>query len=218
MQPKMNAVTTLLEDFKEFFEVPKLTLKDIHNLSILSAKEHGYIVQNSPEKDHEYMVTSSLCCYKLLHWHLTEPAFQWPVLPPPHENAIMCDFGAGIGTRGIQYIIYGWNVDFVEINIAMSKFIKFRLEKNNWNGNVYDKIDTNKGYDFVLACDVVGHLSDPIGTINDITASIKQGGQLHVTLDNLLIDDEHKNREIDFPKLIEQNGFERKTEWLWEKK
>ena len=214
--PMNDAVETLLDDIKKFYSDKEVTMEWIDEIRHMSIVE---VIQGHASNNYNLFMEENehyLC--RLAYWHLTEPAFKWPEpFGIPGSNK-MCDFGAGIGTRGIQHILYGWDVDFVEINKHMRKFIKFRLAENELSGRVLKNIHNDTKYNFILCCDVIGHLSDPTKTMTDAIGALLPGGIIHITEDNLIQDEQHINYDFDFYSLYDELGIERLDEYKWIKK
>lgn len=204
----IKARDNLLEDIRSFYGDKNLDItwalsqwhKSMRGINESKARK----IYDSFMENNEYYIE------RLAQWHLREPAFDNPVFHYEAGKERFCDFGAGIGTRGIAHVLNGFNADFIEINKQMQRFIKYRLKKHNLNGNVYASIPKKAKYDYILCCDVVGHISNPRETMTKVCLSLAPGGTILINHDHLCPEhDGHMNADFDFYGLYEELGLER---------
>ena len=127
------------------------------------------------------------------------------------KNLKILDFGSGIGTRSLIYAKKN-KVTLVEINEKLLDFSKWRFKKYKLKANFYTQIPKEEKYDIIMLLDVIGHLTDPIETINKICSSLKKNGILRITFDDRANSKDqsiHRNKEIDFHKIFEERGLEK---------
>ncbi|MEX0896396.1 MAG: methyltransferase domain-containing protein [Patescibacteria group bacterium] len=85
------------------------------------------------------------------------------------------DFGCGVGTDGIRFEKLGLDVAYVDYDCPSIDFLKWRIQKNNLKGVIYN-VETDFEYpshDLFWAIDVLEHLPDPIKIIEQIPQSTR---------------------------------------------
>jgi 2-polyprenyl-3-methyl-5-hydroxy-6-metoxy-1,4-benzoquinol methylase len=135
----------------------------------------------------------------------------------------ICDFGAGCGSGAVLYAAAGLETAAADISAPMLAFTKWRCERRKLKVDILDlrarKLPEG-AFDFVSALDVFEHLSDPVGTVDDLARSIRPGGVLfgRFAVD---ADDDHPLHIVrDFGPVFERlahHGFSEvwRDDWLW---
>lgn len=110
--------------------------------------------------------------YNLLIWHASGQRPRYgasgiALLPELGYRAI-CDFGCGVGTDGLMFAENGYDVFFVDVNVHLLKFVRFRLHQRGlhaWVGTPDELLETAHKWDMVWSMDVIEHLPDPVATL-----------------------------------------------------
>jgi SAM-dependent methyltransferase len=91
-------------------------------------------------------------------------------------------------------------------NLDQGKNYKFSKLKENGNQFICDAIDLNiiksSSYDFLISCNNLEHIANPIKALVEWLRIIKRGGILILILPNNLINFDHKRKVTDFNHLI----------------
>jgi len=160
----------------------------------------------------KWLLNSFYYFYDLCEWHLKDKlgyVLVSIIILFSRKKLKILDFGSGIGTRAL--IMSRRNeVTLVEINKNLLNFSKWRFKKYNRKADFYPELPKGKIYDIIFLVDVIGHLTEPIKTINQVCSSLKKGGFLKVTFDNFKESssrDIHRNKEINFHRIFEQKGL-----------
>lgn len=202
-------IDTLPKDICEYLQIDKSEY-------IQSLKTLNYIKSHDGwQKDYDKWLKNSLYYfYDLPIFHRNQKAafimdaFLQYFQP---KNLKILDFGSGIGTRSLIYAKRN-KVTLVEINEKLLDFSKWRFKKYYLKGNFYTQIPKEEKYDIIMLLDVIGHLTDPIKIINKICSSLNKNGILRITFDNRADSEDHiihRNKEIDFHKIFEENGLKK---------
>ena len=78
-------------------------------------------------------------------------------------EARLLDFGCGIGSDGLYLIEAGYRVAFADFDNPSTNYLRWRLERRGFSGEIYD-LDRNRlprDFDLVFAFDVIEHVDDP---------------------------------------------------------
>lgn len=197
-------IDRLPDDICEYLKIDKAKF-----MESIKTRSHKKNFNDYKEDYDKWLKESNYYFYDLCRWHLQEKfSLSLEFIFQP-KNLKILDFGSGIGTRSL--ICSKKNaMTLVEINKKLLDFSKWRFKKFHREGEFYLQIPEDKTYDMVMLFDVIGHLMKPIEIISQICSSLKKNGILKVTFDNFYetsLDDRHRNREIDFPKLFRENGL-----------
>lgn len=113
--------------------------------------------------------------YNLLIWHASgqRPRYGASAIAFLQELGCrtICDFGCGVGTDGLLFAKQGYDVFFVDVNVHLLKFMKFRLQKRGlraWVGTPDELLKTAHTWDVVWLMDVIEHLPDPVATLRPV--------------------------------------------------
>lgn len=94
------------------------------------------------------------------------------------------DFGAGIGSSGILFHKYGFDITLADISDAMLKYEKWRLARYNVPARFIDLKSESipaQSVDCVTAIEVLEHVPDPVKAMSKIKDALKIGGYAFVT-------------------------------------
>lgn len=161
---------------------------------------------------YKWMSTSPFYLYLSVDWHCLKKGAGIQSDYHNIKGDSICDFGSGIGTRGIFMALNGCNVTMIEINKPMIEFTKFRLKKHGIkNVIIKEKLNGSERFDYMLMNDVIGYLLEPIETMELIVSCIKKNGILVIrgwTNTNYTKEKKfRRNREIDFHGLVQKLGL-----------
>lgn len=171
----------------------------------------------------KWLRESEYYLYDLTQWHIKSRVHLLSYWRGHPEGAgkSACDFGSGIGTRGIFMTLKGYRVTMAEINRPCFSFTKYRLRKHGVKAVIKERLNGSERFDLVLLIDVIGHLTKPIPTIEHIVNCMNSGVELRVTWDNWYDSGEgriHRNKEIDFHSLLLSLGLERISKTAYTKR
>ena len=202
-------VDNLISEVTEYLQIEKSEF-----ISSINSFKYDEIY-NGYKTDYEnWLKTSLYYFYDLVRWHRVEKITfitDWVRQHFEPRNLEILDLGAGIGTRALIYAKRN-NVTLVEINERLLDFSQWRFQKYNLKGEFCSEIPAGKEYDIIMVLDVIGHLTDPKNTLSRICSSLKKNGFLRITFDNSTESSKggvHRNKEIDFRKLILKNGLKK---------
>ncbi len=94
------------------------------------------------------------------------------------------DYGAGIGSNGILFNYYGFNVTLADISDEMLSYQKWRLPRH---GVIASYVDLKKGqlpvnyFDCATCIEVLEHTTNPVEIMDSIRKSLIIGGVAFVT-------------------------------------
>lgn len=182
-----------------------------------------------PESVERYYDLSASHLFELMSWHslvddLSPLAY---VVALRFAQATGCqralDFGAGVGSGGLLFARAGLEVTLGDISSVMLDFARWRFARRSLPVTVVDLKSERLpecAYDLITAMDVVEHLIDPVGTIEELHRALAPGGFL---LGRFAVeaDDERGEHVVrDFAPVfarLDELGMERvwEDEWLW---
>lgn len=93
------------------------------------------------------------------------------------------DYGAGAGNMGMIFAHMGFKTDFLDVEGALTDFLKWRVDKHFFNSKVFNHVEgvgKNK-YDLVCLQNVLEHLDDPMLALKRIANAIPEGGYFFIT-------------------------------------
>lgn len=86
-------------------------------------------------------------------------------------GARILDYGAGIGSDGLELIEAGYRVEFADFDNPSAEYLRWRLERRGLRAAIHD-IDAGvpEGFDLAYAFDVVEHSERPLELIGEMEA------------------------------------------------
>lgn len=97
------------------------------------------------------------------------------------------DFGCGIGSSGLLFHYYGFEVELVDISTPLLDFAKFRFHLRGIKSRVIStdlkktKIQKQNYYEFASAVEVLEHISDPAEIMKVIHQLLIKRGFIFIT-------------------------------------
>jgi SAM-dependent methyltransferase len=98
-----------------------------------------------------------------------------------HGCRVCLDFGTGVGSGGLLFARHGMETLVADISAPMLQFAKWRFDRRGLPGQFLDlKVArlSPSSVDFICAMDVFEHLSDPLGTVEELARALTPGGVL----------------------------------------
>jgi GT2 family glycosyltransferase/2-polyprenyl-3-methyl-5-hydroxy-6-metoxy-1,4-benzoquinol methylase len=120
-------------------------------------------------------------------------------LPP---GASLLDYGCGIGSDGLRLLDEGYRVAFADFANPSTEYLRWRLARRDADAPVYDldADDIPAGFDAAYSFDVIEHVEDPFGFLDELErrASI-------VAVNFLAPDpnDTHLHKPLPIPSLLD---------------
>lgn len=212
----------LRKDYKEFMESDSSILNNA-DACIAATEEEQKLFDNYEE----FLINSKCYINELTSWHLNLlQNFINHTKEMTHTRKIgtVLDYGAGIGTRSAVHAVNGWKTLLVDLNLLSLNFAQWRFSKYKLGGEFEQRIklpEWSNTCDEILLFDVIGHLSNPKKSLQEMGICAKSGCILHITWDNWFDSEDghvHRNKEFDFKGMLNSVGFVEKSEELWIKK
>lgn len=150
-------------------------------------------VSENPKTEQEithYYNTLELYIPELSSWHAMEKNTDFIKIVDFLQLAVKdnltkyLDFGAGIGSNGLLFNGYGFNVTLADISSVMINYAKWRLKRHGATARFIDlKMQSLpfEYYDCATAIEVLEHTVDPVAIMEKIRNSLKKGGYVFVT-------------------------------------
>jgi len=114
------------------------------------------------------------------------------------------DYGCGIGTDGLRLIGQGYTVGFADFDNPSVHYLKWRLGRRGLaapTAEVFDvDVSVPGGFDAVYSFDVVEHVEDPFGFLNELEQRAPIVGVNFLEADPC---DVHLHREMPIPALLD---------------
>jgi len=168
---------------------------------------------------HHYYNALDLYIPELSSWHCIEKneallkIVEFLQLCVKNNFTTFLDFGAEIGSSGIVFSYYGFDITLADISDAMLDYAKWRLAKHNVNAKFVDlkiKSIPDQIVECATAIEVLEHVTDPIGAMDKIRRALKIGGYAFVTTP--FYDDverpQHIVRDIEIATKFQELGLE----------
>lgn len=102
------------------------------------------------------------------------------------KKSMVLDYGAGAGNMGMIFAMAGFHTNFVEVEGALTHFIRWRLERHfirSWVFGHNDDLDENV-YDLVCMQNVLEHLDHPMEVLQKLTKAMKKGAYFLITFNS----------------------------------
>lgn len=134
------------------------------------------------------------------------------------------DFGSGVGSGAILFARHGLAVTLADISSTLLQFARERLARRGLPASFIDlktsRLPVTGTFDIITAMDVFEHLTDPVGTVDQLAATVKPGGYVFGRFAAEPDDDRPQHIVFDFgPTLARFSdvGFVEvwRDEWLW---
>jgi len=94
------------------------------------------------------------------------------------------DYGCGVGSNGILFSKYGFEITLADISSVMLNFAEYRFKKRGLKANFIDLKTSDlprTHFDFITIIHTLEHVSNPINLFEKVVKSAKIGGILFVT-------------------------------------
>lgn len=99
-------------------------------------------------------------------------------------GARLLDYGCGIGSDGLLLLEAGYRVEFADFDNPSVEYLRWRLERRGLEAPIHDlERAVPGGFDAAYAFDVIEHVDDPFGFLEQIEARAR------TVIVNLLEDD-----------------------------
>lgn len=197
-----------------------VTLRDEWQKNV--AVEERQSVEQFYDNDETYI-------YDLMWWHTlsadSSPLAYVTALELAQEQGCRSylDFGAGVGSGGILFSRYGFDVTLADISSPMQRFSQWRFGMHRLSAQFIDLKTRglpSSAFDMVTAMDVFEHLVDPVETIEQLWSALKPGGFLFARLASEIDEDHPQHIVQDFGPTFERLyklGFVQfwQDDWLW---
>jgi 2-polyprenyl-3-methyl-5-hydroxy-6-metoxy-1,4-benzoquinol methylase len=140
-----------------------------------------------------------------------------------HHSSNCLDFGSGVGAGNILFGRNGIEMTGADISSALLAFSKWRLELRGMPATFIDtkveRVPPGR-FDMVLAMDIFEHLVDPVGTVDELWASLVPGGYLFGRFNDESEGNHPQHIVHDFAATLERMqslGFVEvwRDSWLW---
>lgn len=121
-------------------------------------------------------------------------------LVPPGSRLL--DWGCGIGTDGLRLLDAGYDVSFVDFDNPSTEYLRWRLERREWDAPVHD-LDRDEipgGFDLAYSFDVIEHVEDPFAFLDALEA---RAGVVMVNLLEPDPDDTHLHRPLPIRAILD---------------
>jgi 2-polyprenyl-3-methyl-5-hydroxy-6-metoxy-1,4-benzoquinol methylase len=140
-----------------------------------------------------------------------------------HPGRAYLDFGSGIGSGGILFGSYGFDVSVADISPSLLRFNHWRFALRKLPACIFDTSTTSlpqNSFDFITAMDVFEHLFDPVETATMLWTTLKPGGFLFGRFGVEENEDKPQHIVKDFGPMFERLkklGMNEvwQDEWLW---
>jgi mycofactocin glycosyltransferase len=133
------------------------------------------------------------------------------------------DFGSGVGSGAILFARHGLGVSLADISSTLLGFARWRFARRGIPATFIDLKTSrlpNEAFDMITAMDVFEHLTDPVATVDRLSAALKSGGYIFGRFAAEPDEDRPQHIVFDFvPTLarFDALGFVQvwRDEWLW---
>ena len=133
------------------------------------------------------------------------------------------DFGSGVGSAGILFARYSFDVTLADISDSLLAFASWRLRRRGLVCTLLDLKRTSlpsEHYDIVTAMDVWEHLADPVGVVDQVADAIAPGGFLFGRFAAEPAESYPQHIVVDFAptfRRLAERGFVEawRDDWMW---
>lgn len=104
-----------------------------------------------------------------------------------HKCCKFLDYGCGIGSSGLFFHYYGFEVELADISSVLLNFAKYRFqirgikEKVKFTDLKEEKISKDNYFDFVSVVEVLEHVMDPVQVMAIIHKTMLENGYVFLT-------------------------------------
>ncbi len=104
-----------------------------------------------------------------------------------HKCNKFLDYGCGIGSSGLFFHYYGFEIELADISSLLLNFAKYRFQirgirnKVRFNDLKEEKISKDNYYDFVSVVEVLEHVTDPVQVMAIIHKAMLKNGYVFLT-------------------------------------
>ena len=140
-----------------------------------------------------------------------------------HPGRRYLDFGSGVGSGGLLFARHGFDVTLADISSTLLRFARWRLDRRALRASFIDLKTVAlppAAFDVITAMDVFEHLTDPVGTVDQLAAALKPGGHIFGRFAAEPDEDRPQHIVFDFGPTLDrfrELGFVEawRDEWLW---
>jgi len=133
------------------------------------------------------------------------------------------DFGSGVGSGAILFARHGLTASLADISSTLLRFARWRFARRGLPATFIDLNPSklpDETYDLITAMDVFEHLTDPVATVDQLSASLKSGGYVFGRFAAEPDDERPQHIVLDFEPTLARFaalGFVEvwRDEWLW---
>jgi SAM-dependent methyltransferase len=133
------------------------------------------------------------------------------------------DFGSGVGSGAILFARHGLATSLGDISSTLLEFARWRFVRRGVPATFIDLKTATlppEAFDMITAMDVFEHLTDPVATVDQLSAALKIGGYIFGRFAAEPDDDRPQHIVFDFAPTLarfEALGFVQvwRDEWLW---
>ncbi len=183
---------TLIEENMEYLKWTREQVLDCWGEKGTEKIKKKWIKENPKTNEQltNYYNTLSLYIPELSSWHAIEKnediikIINFLQFSIKQNFTTYLDFGAGIGSGGIFFNYFGFEITLADISDAMLNYQKWRIKKHNIKACFIDLKKENipyKSVDCATAIEVLEHVSDPTSEMNTIRLALKKNGYVFIT-------------------------------------
>jgi SAM-dependent methyltransferase len=133
------------------------------------------------------------------------------------------DFGSGVGSGGLLFSRYGFNITLADVSSTLLDFSRRRLQARGIPATFIDLKTTDlpvNQYDFITAMDVFEHIAEPEKAVEPIARALRPGGILFGRFSAEPDEDNPSHITYDFRptfRRLAELGLTEcwRDEWLW---
>lgn len=97
------------------------------------------------------------------------------------------DYGCGIGSSGLFFHYYGFEVELADISSLLLNFAKYRFQKRGIKDKIKftdlkeENVAKDNYYDFISIVEVLEHVTDPVEIMTIIHRALQKNGYVFLT-------------------------------------
>jgi 2-polyprenyl-3-methyl-5-hydroxy-6-metoxy-1,4-benzoquinol methylase len=181
--------TSLLREVAAYYDIKEFAEVERRCVSAVTTMQREWEENIDPQQrtSIESFYQSPTMVYDLMNWHSLQDdtgplAYVLGLeIARAHQVRTCLDFGSGVGSGAVLFTQAGIKMTLADISTSLLQFAHWRFVRRKLSAHFLDLSHCAlpaASFDMILAMDVFEHLTDPVGTTEQLWQALRPGGLL----------------------------------------